>query len=893
MKALCNFFVLLLASFVLASCGGGGGGSNSAFEPVSLTVTVTPASSTISTNSFTTVLVKVTQQTGGPGVDGATVNMALSPATIGTVSGSPGTSGTTATGVLSGGQASFTFNSSNQTGVAHLVASVTIVLTGDVKGSFTNSGSANITVTGGNTQDPRLQLAATTSSLPLNPLPYDPANGVCPGVFLGSPYLSEVTVTWRHTNGQLVSGTSTVNVSAAPTSVITFSTLNDTSNTGGGGGTANPCQDQFHTLLGSGPINVTGGVGTIYVVSGSVAGTGVLSVTATDPDSGQPISSQLEITVAGGASGLPASITAQSSSGAYVKTSGGISTLVNAVVTDGNGNVVADPSGYDNVQFNIAGPAGNDAQLSAVNAAGQTVTGTSVATVTHNGIASVTFLPGNQQGPVQVQATIDRADGNVDNGLLDPASASATVVVSDGKLFSLKIANPAVDPNLLPVISDASSSGASTPTPVYTVPVTVLGTDRQGNPVLAGTQIGFGLIDAPVFGFPDSGSGTFELSGADGNPQEGGTLFTAPTGAFTSAGAGAGPGDALVVFGKETSGDADLESARTVRAINNAGSLSVTQDFNLNDTTGVSVDTGSNIPYVIGRATAGNIDATAFTGADSTTGRPDGVASVNMRYPQSRIGQSAVVWAQGTGIVQGNGVAKTVADAIRTRYLGVGPATLSATPSTIFGNSTQTVAVCLNDAAGSPIPGVTISFSFSNLSPGTGTVNGKASGSLPPTGADGCVDTTVVTSGVLPGSSASVVYAVSGLSATVAITVGSAVLTAVPNYITSLSGATAENDAVTLTLKDGLGNAVSGATITGACTSTAPGSVTVAPASVTTTSNGTAKVIITSLGVCVASGAPGSGNCTFTYQQGSVTATANVNVVGAVGGGPSPSPVCN
>lgn len=876
MKALCNLFVLMLASIALASCGGGGSGSNSAFggsPAFDISITAQPAS--VTTNSFTTLTVSVKDPGGANAPDGTAVTASLTPTTIGTVSGASA-SGATATNTVTGGTTTFLFNSSNQSGTAQITVTAS-----------KSSASIDVNVSAGSTQDPRLQLTATSTTLPVNQLPQDPQNGSCPGDFLGSPYISEVTLTFRHSNGQLVMGSATVNVSTAPTTVITFSILNSGSSSG-----TNPCLDQFHTLLGSGPVQVTGGVGTIYVHSMAVPGTGTLSVTASDPDNGAPISSQLQIAVGGGASGLPASITAVAQGNAYVSGSGGPqSTLISASVTDGSNALVTDPSGYDNVEFAIVGPTGTDATLSAANAAGQTVIGTTVDTVTRNGIANVTMLAGAKQGSVLIKATADRGDGNVDNGIQDGVSATATAIVSDGKLDSLKITNPAVDPNLLPVIASAASSGSATPTPVYTVPVTILAEDRQGAPVLAGTQIGFGLVDAPVFGFPDVGSGTFELSGNDGNPQEGGSLFTAPTGAFTTAGGGAGPGDALVVFGNQTTGDADLEGARTVRNINSAGSLNVTQNFNLNDTTGSSVDTGSNIAYVIGRATAGNIDANAFTGSDAN-GKPNGIASVTLRYPQSRIGQSAVVWAQGTSTDENTGTAKTVADAIRTRYLGVGPAVLTATPSTIFGNTTQTVAVCLNDAAGSPIPGVAINFSFSNLSPGTGTVNGKTSGALPPTGADGCVDTTVVTSGVQPGSSATVVFTVAGLSAPVTITVGSAVLTAVPNYITSLSGATAENDSVTLTLKDGLGNPVSGALISGSCTSTAPGTVSVVPATVTTSSNGTAPVTITSLGVCVASGAPGSGLCTFKYQQGSVTATANVNVVGAVGGGPSPSPVC-
>ena len=59
----------------------------------------------------------------------------------------------------------------------------------------------------------------------------------------------------------------------------------------------------------------------------------------------------------------------------------------------------------------------------------------------------------------------------------------------------------------------------------YSLTVSAIATDRQGNPVLEGTPIEFGMIDEPAFGFPGSGQGTFSLSGTDGNPQEDGFLF--------------------------------------------------------------------------------------------------------------------------------------------------------------------------------------------------------------------------------------------------------------------------------------------------------------------------------------------------------------------------------
>ena len=875
MKALSKSFVLLLAAVGLTSCGGGGGGSSGAFQPTPAdTITISPAANSITTNSFTTLTVSIKRSDGSVENDGTLVNAQLSPTTIGTVSGA-GAAGATAQNSLSGGKTTFNFTSSNQVGTA----TITISLPANTNGSaVTATSSTNIAVTPGNVQDPRLNLVASATTLPVSPYTFgQQETSPFPGDFLGSPYVAEVTLTWRHTNGQLVNGSSTVNVSVAPVEVIAYSTLNI--------GTT----DNFHMLLGSGQVTVTGGVGTIFIHSSPVPGIATLTVTAIDPDNAQTISSQLQFTVAGSGNTLPSTVSFTSGGATYISGSGGPqSTLLHATVRDGSNALVADPSGFDNVQFQITGPANSDARLSGVDASGQPVSGSIINTVTHNGVASVTVQSGTQQGPVQIRATADRGDNNVDNGIQDGVNATTTVVVSDGKLFSLKITNPAVDPNLLPVIDSASSSGSTTPTPVYSVPVTVLATDREGNPVLPGTPISFGLIDAPVFGFPDAGSGTFELSGNDGNPQEGGTLFTAPTGKFTTAGGGAGPGDALVVFGKETTGDADLESARTVQHVNSAISLNVTQAFNLNDTTGVSVDTGSNIPYVIGRATAGNIDAEAFTGVDDTTNAPNGIATVTMRYPQSRIGQSAVIWAQSTGTAQTTGGAKTVADAIRTRYLGVGPATLTATPETILGNTTQTVAVCLDDAVGSPIPGVIISFSFSNLAPATGTVNGKTSGALGATGADGCIDTTVITTGVLPGSAPTIVFTTANLSATVTIKVNTAILTAVPTFYSIGAGSTNPLDyPVTLTLKDGSGNLVPSATITGACTYTGGSAVVNSPW--ITDAHGQATATITASGFCVAAPPAPTGLCTFTYANGTVSTSATTSLQGQVAGQLSPS----
>jgi hypothetical protein len=712
-------------------------------------------------------------------------------------------------------------------------------------------------------------LSATSTTIPVSPYDYGQQQASpFPGNFPGSPYISEVTLTWRHTNGQLVSGTSTVNVSVAPTTIIAFSTLN----TGTG--------DQFHTLLGSGPVNVTGGVGTIFIHSSNIPGTATLTVTATDPDNAQTISSQLQFTVAGAGTALPASISVASSGTAYVSNSGGPqSAIITATVNDGSNAHVADPSGYNNVRFEVLAPANSDARLSV----GQAAPATAINTATHNGIASATFLSGSQQGPVQIRVTADRGDNNVDNGIQDPVSATTTVVVSDGKLFNLALTQPGPNANSILINGVSSDASSSSPLPInpdgtYSLLLSVHGVDRQGNAVLPGTQIRFGEIDGPLNGFTGSGRGQFAISGGDGNPQESGTLFTAPTGAFTTAGGGAGPGDAVLVFGKEVTGNRDLENARTVRSINNDASLNTTTAFNRNDIdTGTSVDYGPVLPYIVGRALDGSITASAVT-------NDVGVASVHLTYPVSKLGKLAAVWAQGDGTAM-NGAARTVDDIALVRFAGVAAvgdltAAVTASPNPIVGNAPQAqlVTVCISDALGSPLQG--IQFTFQYTGSGTAKVDGTTgSGSLGSlTDTTGCAVASVTTSGVAPstsqGGGGELKFCSGALCATVSVVVNIAVLQVSPSKVfVSSAGATVD---ITITALDTFGNKVPGAVITGTCSASGGNGATILPSSFTGTTDATGSVVDTVIASnFVKTGNPpvtGTGQCQFT-SSGAASAT--------------------
>jgi hypothetical protein len=898
MKALAKFLLPVVCTLALAGCGGGSGGSSgSAFEPPKDTVQVSVGSSSITTNSFTTLTVNVKKQDGTAEADGTSISASISPATIGSIGGATGsTAGTTATNTLSGGATSFTFNSAGNTGTATILISLP-----PINGNPSSvTATATITVTAGSTSDPRLKLTPTAVTLPLNPLGPDAENGAdgFPTNYIGSPYIAEVAVEWRHTNGQLVTGTSKVNVSITPVTVAGFSQLDDGTTIWTGETKTPPTVDgnEFLTILGSGPVNVTGGIGTIFVHANNVPGTAVLTVTAIDPDNSQTISSQLTVTIQGAASNkFPGAVTiSQTGSTVYISGANGAqSTLLSAVVTDGNGALIADPTDgqgntWDNVQFDIVGPAGNDAKLTALNAKGQSQTGTTVVTNSHNGIASVSFQAGSQQGPVQVRVTVDRGDNNVDNGVLTPdaITATATVIVSDGKLYSLTLTSPDTNAILINRVSGSTSlssqSGTSgvtippDPDATYSLTVTALGTDRQGNPVTP-TTVKFGSIDTPQT--PDftgvcNGFGGMEICGFQGDPVEGGTQFSAVDGHFlTAAGTGAGPNDTLVVFGKEKhgapAGNDDLESAVKISSVVSNTVLNVATAFNLNDTTGAPVNNHGVLPYVVGRATLGNISSPATTNSI-------GAASTTLNYPVSALDKTTVIWVQGTGTDTVTGGTKTITDAAVAGFPGVAPATIIISPSPIPGNITTAVQVCIVDALSSPLPGIVFNFAFSNLGVGSGTVDGVTGGSgstAEATGSDGCVVTTVTTTGISTGGTGGGTTSTPSLSFTAGSATASANITASGSLILLASpsalGGTGGN--VTLTLLNSNGTPVPGVQLTGTCTGAGVG---LASGPGTTSSTGKTSVSITAN--LNSYGSAGTGTCTFTTGTGSPTVTVNL-----------------
>lgn len=837
--------MLFLLSALLVACGGGGGsGNDSGFNPPGLQATATAGTTSIGINSSTDITVRVTQAGGAPVNDGTSVSGSVSPSGIGNLASLTG--GNSAATV--GGNARFRFQSGGQQGTATLTFAVQDP---NVAGRTVNA-TLNITVGGTSTGDSRLTIAPTRTSLPVNIF------NVLP--FVGSPYMAEVTITARTASGQPINAEDGIQVSVNPVgSTGGFSTLDDPETDG-------EDENEFQIRLGQGPVDVVAGQATIFVHSLNFSGTTTLTVTMLDPETQQTVIATQVFNVTTVTPPLPSAIFLNTQGRpVYVQGSGGnTSVQLEARVDDGIGQPVPDPvagnNAFNNVRLEILNQ-GQGERLSGVNAQGQSVNGASISVRTTNGIAGALFTAGNRTGTTVVRATSDRADNNVDNGISDPVVTERSIVVSDGRLFNIELTQPIenalvinpVDPTVGPTPGETPDS----PDGTYSLTVSIIATDRLGNPVIPGTPIKFGLIDEPQA----SGVADFLISGLDGNPQEGGTLFTAATGQFRTAGGGAGPGDALVIFGKEVVGNRDLEGARVITAVNSQTSLTVQRRFNLNDDTGVSVDYLGALPYVIGRAQEGNIVADGLT-------NEFGVARTIMTYPTSRLGKRVIVWAQGDGDIVNN-VPETVSDVDVLAFAGVAPIEIFASPTSIPANTTAPVSVCVIDALGTPLRGVTINFSFAAFE-GNGTVDGVAGlGTLAnPTGPDGCSIATVVTSGVSE-DGGEVVFSVGGAEATVSIVRGDLILQANPTFITEF------DEIVTLTLINGSGAPQPGYLIVGSCTGENGTIVQLFNGPGTTNANGQTTVRVSSSNLNQI-GQAGGGSCEFSTTDGSATATVTI-----------------
>ncbi len=701
---------------------------------------------------------------------------------------------------------------------------------------------------------PTIELSATRVTLPVNTTLVEP--------FIGSPYMLEVTARIQDSNGNPMTADGAVALSISPVEVAAISVLDDPETTD---------VNEFLTLMGSVSTGVSAGMATFFVHAMNKPGTATVSVSVRDPVSGTTASATLQVEVVESAnSGLPAQISVSAPQvPQYVQGSGGTdSKRIEIHLSDGSGQPVDDPQGFNNLQLEIIDHVSTGARLSATNAAGQAQTGTRVGVATTNGIASVVLLSGNEPGVVTVKVTADHADNNVDNGIQDALSDLLDFVISDGQLYSLQIVSPNIDAILANVVDPDTNTN---PDGTYSLTISAQGQDKLGNPVLPGTEIAFNLVDYPTIGFPENGAGLFVHSGTDGNPQEGGTTFVSLGGAFLDNSNGpdhaAEPGDAIMLFGHEVPGNAEHESVRIVQSVDSNTQVTVTRDFNPNNGTGAVVDDGGVIPYVIGRALYANIQGVGYTDEN-------GVATVTLNYPANQLGRVVAVSAQGNGGMTGAKAAvKTVADVETMLLPGIAALQFSVFADQIPGNQTVDVLMCLSDAQNNPVSGVFVGFIVNNTTGAVVTVDGvEDSGFVATaTGTDGCTVATVSSASVAPGGTSviSITFFVGELNDSISIIAPTdLVLFAYPNQFIGN-----RTETVILTLVDGSGRGVENIQLlVDNCTVTGPGSIEVLVPPGVTDANGETYTLLRSSGLN-GIGTAGTAVCTFTGPNGEPEAT--------------------
>ncbi len=894
--------LLIAATVTLSSCGGGGGGAaggNPANNQAdSLSIVATPGVASLPANTLgypifsgspfeTQVDVRVTFGNGQGVATGTIVHMQTNNTAVAVVGipDDPTTDDENERGIdfvganqeTIGSIASY-FIRSNGVGTATFTVNATHPTNGR---NF--STTFNFTVTEG--PDPTVQqLTAVTSR---NTLPVNSENTP---FFNGTPFMMEVDLQVKDVFGNFIepillgttsgsAGRPVVKVSINPTNVL-YLTKNDDV------GTLNI--NEFLTEVTPGEININAGHGNLFLWSKNVPGTATISLSTFD-NFGVEISSSFQVEVTSGIDiGIPTDIElASNSNSLYINGSGGAtSQTLNYTIKSGEFNV--QDTQVNNLQISLTTDIANSGErLSAVDAHGNSVSGTTIQTSSVNGIANALLHSGSDPLTITLTSTVDGSDNNVENGIQTPISRTDSYIVSDGVLWALELTSPALD--ALTVNGELVLDDEGNPEldnglvqynfqdGTYSLIISAIGTDKAGNPALPQT-VQFGMINSPITGYPLSGSGVFVHSSNDGDPQEGGTGFSSVTGAFLTAAGGVQPADTLVVFGEESLGNEDLESALTVSNINSQTSLSIIERFNRNDETGTINNDFGILPYAIGRAVDGNITATATLDAN-------GVATTRLNYPVSQLGRLAAVFVKGQG-GNNNGIVKSVTDVELTTFSGVegfqgNRSNLIVSPNIIPGNVTNSFIVCLADSARNPLPGRYVRFSYQGV--GIGTIDGQSGSGVmnTATGFDGCTTGIASTTGVVPGTSNDESgFSFSSGSLTCRSEDGSlldvclqvnatadGVLNATPSAF-STSG----QKTIILTLFDGSGNRIEGAAIQGECMSSG-GSLGIISGPSITDSNGESIVVV--LAALDEANATNDGTCSFSTASGMPSVDVN------------------
>ncbi len=345
-----------------------------------------------------------------------------------------------------------------------------------------------------------------------------------------------------------------------------------------------------------------------------------------------------------------------------------------------------------------------------------------------SGVATAFFNASSTPGTVTITASAQ--DPNTSQTV--SSSVQITVVAEARPATSLVFTGAYVNAVTAGVTRFGDTTAIQSGT--YSRVVSVVVTDANGNPTNPNTQINFFLIDGPITGYPAVGPGSFIIAGSDGDPQEGGLTFNAPTGSFLTKGVRAL--DRLVLNGGQF---------RTVQSVTSESSLAVQSSNPFGS------DSRTAIPYVIGRAENAAILSPSFTNGD-------GVASTTLTYPVTRVGQTAILMACTTdySACAALNTCDTSGANCKSVFLGAtnGSDWVLTTSATELGpNTTTPVKLCLKDPNFTPLAATAIRYDMSTVGVATVKVNGvEGTQGQVLTGDDGCATVTIQSSGQPPGS---------------------------------------------------------------------------------------------------------------------------------------------
>ncbi len=901
-----NLIVCTLVAVLLSACGGssdsGGASPGPSVSNLRITFSAVKANVPANTNDYpilidspflTQLNVNVTFDNGTPVPDTTNIQLSTSNVQVAPISTLDDPETTDVDEFASFfGSIGTEASGGNGTFFIHGVSAGNVTLTAsavDPQTGRTSTANFTYSILPGPEPFDRLSIEPVTTTLPANVFNLSPRQAI------GTVYMTEAAISFRDPLGNFINPlttgeTSTVGVAINPVLVAAFSTLDDPETTDDGDPLTE--ENEIFILLGQGPVDMVAGKGTIFIWADQ-PGVATITVTAFDQFTNMEISTQVDILVDSGPIDQPTSIALAGSGANYINGSGGPQSQVVQAFVDSAPNVpVPNPNGFNNVMVDITTDAANSGEkVTGVNAQGLPVEGQTISVDTINGVASFQLLSGNSPNTVIMTVTTDRADNNVDNGLQDPITAQDNFAISDGVLFGLDITSPNIGNLFINNVDGGvvNQNGIGNLDGSYTLTVSAIGTDKGGNPALPQT-VQFGLIDSPVAGFPQDGPGTFINSGPDGDPQEGGSLFTALSGDFINGTADVQPADTLLVFGEEIPRNEDLESAVTVQTINSDTSLTIAESFNRNDLSGAIINDLDIFPYIIGRAVDGNINATAIIDEN-------GVASTEINYPVSKLGKIAGIYAKGQGATVG-GNTRSVTDVELILYPGAGsvPGTeltpiITVSPSIIPANQTTPVTVCVLDAARHPIQGANVEWAFIGGN-GTGNIDGTIGSGVMDnrTGADGCATGQATVTGVITTDDTTGFIFNVGSITCVTENLGVCIQVASPGAIYLSASPAFHNTSgvkiISLFLFDGNGNGIADVPLFGSCQSTG-GELRVQVQPGATDANGMAEANV--LSALDGINEFFTGTCEFTTGEGEPVAIVNFNGQDACLSGVSPN----